>query len=37
MSFPHLCAAIGAAIPGQAVLDGEIVHLDSEVSPCSTT
>ena len=27
-SFPQLCAAIGAAIPGQAVLDSEIVHLD---------
>src|SRR5215831_11448172 len=26
-------AAIGAAIPGQAVLDGEIVHLDAEGKP----
>ena len=32
-SFPQLCAAIGAAIPGQAVLDGEIVHLDAEGKP----
>ena len=32
-SFPHLCAAIGAAIPGQAVLDGEIVHLDAQGKP----
>ena len=29
-SFPQLCTSIGAAIPGQAVLDGEIVHLDAE-------
>jgi bifunctional non-homologous end joining protein LigD len=32
-SFPQLCAAIGAAIPGQAVLDGEIVHLDVQGKP----
>jgi bifunctional non-homologous end joining protein LigD len=32
-SFPQLCAAIGAAIPGQAVLDGEIVHLDEQGKP----
>ena len=32
-SFPQLSAAIGAAIPGQAVLDGEIVHLDAEGKP----
>ena len=32
-SFPQLCAAIGAAIPGQAVLDGEIVHLDAQGKP----
>src|SRR5215831_11403913 len=31
--FPQLSAAIGAAIPGQAVLDGEIVHLDAEGKP----
>jgi len=32
-SFPKLCAAIGAAIPAHAVLDGEIVHLDAEGKP----
>ena len=32
-SFPQLSAAIGAAIPGQAVLDGEIVHLDAQGKP----
>jgi hypothetical protein len=32
-SFPQLCAAIGAVIPGEAVLDGEIVHLDVEGKP----
>ena len=32
-SFPQLSAAIGAAIPGQAVLDGEIVHLDEQGKP----
>jgi bifunctional non-homologous end joining protein LigD len=32
-SFAQLCAAIGAAIPGQAVLAGEIVHLDAEGKP----
>jgi bifunctional non-homologous end joining protein LigD len=31
--FPQLCAAIGAAIPAQAVLDGEIVYLDAEGKP----
>ena len=32
-SFPKLCAAIAAAIQGQAVVDGEIVHLDAEGKP----
>ena len=32
-SFPQLCAAIGAVIPGQAVLDGKIVHLDAQGKP----
>ena len=32
-SFPQLSAASGAAIPGQAVLDGEIVHLDAQGKP----
>jgi bifunctional non-homologous end joining protein LigD len=36
-SFPQLSAAIGAAIPGQAVLDGEIVHLDAEGNRDSMT
>ena len=31
--FPRLCAAIGAAIPAHAVLDGEIVYLDAEGKP----
>ena len=32
-AFPALCAAIGAAIPGAAVLDGEIVHLGDDGKP----
>jgi hypothetical protein len=36
-SFAQLLAAIGEAIPGQAVLDGEIVHLDAEGNRNSMT
>jgi len=31
--FPQLAAAIARAVPGQAVLDGEIVHLDAAGKP----
>src|ERR1041385_9097159 len=33
-SFPELCAGLGRALAGrEAVLDGEIVHLDSQGRP----
>jgi bifunctional non-homologous end joining protein LigD len=32
-SFPELCASLGAAIQGPAVLDGEIVALDAAGKP----
>jgi bifunctional non-homologous end joining protein LigD len=32
-SFPELSASIAATIPGQAVLDGEIVHLAPDGRP----
>jgi bifunctional non-homologous end joining protein LigD len=31
--FPELCAAIGRALPGQLVLDGEIVYLGKDGCP----
>jgi bifunctional non-homologous end joining protein LigD len=36
-SFPQLCAAIGAAIPGQAVLDGESSISTRKANRDSTT
>src|SRR5262249_31437848 len=32
-TFPELCAAIGQALPGQLVLDGEIVYLGKDGCP----
>ena len=32
-TFPELCTAIGRALPGQLVLDGEIVYLGKDRCP----
>src|SRR5688572_3802546 len=32
-AFPALCADLAAAVPGSAVLDGEVVHLGSDGRP----